>query len=103
MGKEVDHVLKAGSEAKPEVWIAVITGSLHQEQLVGFEVEEVVQKRMGHQAEVVGTLGDVVVPMRNKPEVEEARTVIAKIVWRFDWWELEWWRRCANFGIDELN
>ena len=47
---------------------------------MGFEVEEVVQKRMGHQAEVVGTLGDVVVPMRNKPEVEEARTVMAKIV-----------------------
>ena len=47
---------------------------------MGFEVEEVVQKRMGHQAEVVVTLGDVVVPMRNKPEVEEARTVMAKIV-----------------------
>ena len=31
MGKEVDHVLKAGSEVKPEIWIAVIIGALHQE------------------------------------------------------------------------
>ena len=34
---------------------------------------------MVHQAEVMGTLGDVVVPMRNKPEVEEARTAMAQI------------------------
>ena len=26
MGKEVDHVLKAGSEVKPKIWIAVIIG-----------------------------------------------------------------------------
>ena len=43
-------------------------------------VGEVDQRIMVHQAEVVGTLGEVAVPMRNKPEVEEARTVMAKIV-----------------------
>ena len=36
------------------------------------------QRIMVHQAEVMGSLGDVVVPMRNKPEVEEARTVMAQ-------------------------
>ena len=35
---------------------------------------------MVHQVEVVATLGEVVVPVRNKPEVKEARTVMAKIV-----------------------
>ena len=55
-------------------------GALHQEQLVGLVVGEVDQRIMVHQAEVVGTLEEVVVPIRNKPEVEEARTVMAKIV-----------------------
>ena len=58
----------------------VITGALHREQLVGLVAGEVDQRIMVHQAEVVGTLGEVAVPMRNKPEVEEARTVMAKIV-----------------------
>ena len=39
----------------------------HQEQLVCL-------------VEVVATLGEVVVPVGNKPEVKEARTVMAKIV-----------------------
>ena len=43
-------------------------------------VEEVDQRIMVHQAEVVVTLGEVVVPVGIKPEVEEARTVMAKIV-----------------------
>ena len=46
---------------------------------MGLVVGEVDQRIMVHQAEVMGTLGDVVVPMRNKPEVEEARTVMAQI------------------------
>ena len=58
----------------------VITGALHQEQLVGLVVGEVDQRIMVHQAEVVGTLGEVVVPVGIKPGVEEARTVMAKIV-----------------------
>ena len=58
----------------------VITGALHQEQLVGLVVEEVDQRIMVHQAEVVVTLGEVVVPVGIKPEVEEALTVMAKIV-----------------------
>ena len=44
------------------------------------EAGEVVQKITGHQGEVVGTLEEVVVLMRNKPEVEEARAVVEKIV-----------------------
>ena len=43
-------------------------------------VEEVDQRIMVHQVEVVVTLGEVVVPVGIKPEVEEARTVMAKIV-----------------------
>ena len=43
-------------------------------------VGEVDQRIMVHQVEVVGTLGEVVVPIKNKPEAEEARTVMAKIV-----------------------
>ena len=80
MGKEVDHVRKRGSEVKPEIGITVITGALHQEQLVGLVVGEVEQRIMVHQVEVVATLGEVVVSVGNKPEVEEARTVMAKIV-----------------------
>ena len=41
---------------------------------MGLEVGEVVQKIMGHQAEVVDTLGEAVVLVSTKPEVEGART-----------------------------
>ena len=80
MGKEGDHVPKAGSEVKPEILIAVIMGALHQEQLVGLVVGEVVQKIMGHQAEVVDTLGEAVVLISTRPEVEGARTAVVKTV-----------------------
>ena len=80
MGKEVDHVRKRESEFKPEAWIEVITGALHQEQLVCLVVGEADQGIMVHQVEVVATLGEVIVPVRNKPEVKEARTLMAKIV-----------------------
>ena len=43
-------------------------------------VGEADQEIMVHQVEVVATLGEVVVPVRNMPEVKEARTVMAKIV-----------------------
>ena len=43
-------------------------------------VGEADQRIMVHQVEVVATLGEVVVPVGNKPEVKEARTVMAKIV-----------------------
>ena len=39
----------------------LIAGALHQEQLVGLEAGEVVHKIIGHQVEVVGTLGEAVV------------------------------------------
>ena len=42
------------------------------------EVGEVVQKIMGHQAEVVDTLGGAVVLIITKPE--EARITVVKIV-----------------------
>ena len=48
--------------------------------MVGLEVGEVVQKIMGHQAEVVDTLGGAVVLIITKPEVEEARITVVKIV-----------------------
>ena len=38
----------------------------------------VVQKLMGHQVEVVGTLGEAVVLINTKPEAEEARIVEGK-------------------------
>ena len=44
------------------------------------EVGEVVQKIMGHQAEVVDTLGEAVVLIRTRPEVEGARTAVVKTV-----------------------
>ena len=47
---------------------------------MGLEVGEVVQKIMGHQAEVVDTLGGAVVLIITKPEVEEARITVVKIV-----------------------
>ena len=40
----------------------------------------VVQKLMGHQVEVVGTLGEAVVLINTKPEVEEARIAAGKTV-----------------------
>ena len=43
-------------------------------------VGEADQRIMVHQVEVVATLGEVVVPVGNKPEVKEARAVMAKIV-----------------------
>ena len=39
----------------------LIEGALYQEQLVGLEAGEVVQKIIGDQVEVVGTLGEAVV------------------------------------------
>ena len=54
-------------------------GALHQEQLVALVVGEVDQRIMVHQAEMVGILGEVMVPMRNKAEVEEALTIMAQI------------------------
>ena len=59
-------------------------GALHQEQLVALVVGEVDQRIMVHQAEMVGILGEVMVPMRNKAEVEEALTIMAQInlVWQ---------------------
>ena len=58
----------------------VLTGALHQEQLVDLVVGVVVQKIMGHQVEVVGTLGEAVVLINTKPEVEEARIAVGKTV-----------------------
>ena len=54
-------------------------GALHQEQLVALVVGEVDQRIMVHQAEMVGILGEVMVPMRNKAAVEEALTIMAQI------------------------
>ena len=42
-------------------------------------VGEVVQRIMVHQAEMVGILGEVMVPMRNKAEVEEALNIMEQI------------------------
>ena len=58
----------------------LIAGALYQEQLVGLEAGEVVQKIIGHQVEVVGTLGKAVVPINTKPEMEEARIAMSKTV-----------------------
>ena len=58
----------------------VLTGALHQEQLVDLVVGVVVQKIMGHQVEVVGTLGEAVVLISTKPEAEEARIAVGKTV-----------------------
>ena len=60
--------------------MVVLTGALHQEQLVDLVVGVVVQKIMGHQVEVVGTLGEAVVLINTKPEVEEARIAVGKTV-----------------------
>ena len=40
----------------------------------------VVHKIMGHQVEVVGTLGEAVVLINTKPEAEEARIAVGKTV-----------------------
>ena len=58
----------------------LIAGALYQEQLVGLEAGEVVQKIIGHQVEVVGTLGKAVVLINTKPEMEEARIAMSKTV-----------------------
>lgn len=58
----------------------LIVGALYQEQLVGLEAGEVVQKIIGHQMEVVGTLGKVVVLINTKPEMEEACIAMSKTV-----------------------
>ena len=58
----------------------LIAGALHQEQLVGLEAGEVVHKIIGHQVEVVGTLGEAVVLINTKPEMDEARIVMSKTV-----------------------
>ena len=58
----------------------VLTGALHQEQLVDLVVGVVVQKIMGHQVEVVGTLGEAVVLINTKLEAEEARIAVGKTV-----------------------
>ena len=58
----------------------LIVGALYQEQLVGLEAGEVVQKIIGHQVEVVGTLGKAVVLINTKPEMEEARIAMSKTV-----------------------
>ena len=47
-----------------------------QEQLVGLEVGEEVQKIMGHQAEVVDLLGEAVVLISTRPEVEGAQVCL---------------------------
>ena len=54
---------------------------------------------MVHQVEVVATLGEVVVPVRNKPAVKEARTVMAKIV---PVWPVETQMMMALFHLIEL-
>ena len=58
----------------------LLAGALYQEQLVGLEAGEVVQKIIGHQVEVVGTLGKAVVLINTKPEMEEARIAMSKTV-----------------------
>ena len=58
----------------------LIAEALYQEQLVGLEAGEVVQKIIGHQVEVVGTLGKAVVLINTKPEMEEARIAMSKTV-----------------------
>lgn len=58
----------------------LIAEALYQEQLVGLEAGEVVQKIIGHQMEVVGTLGKVVVLINTKPEMEEACIAMSKTV-----------------------
>ena len=58
----------------------VLTGAQHQEQLVDLVVGVVVQKIMGHQVEVVGTLGEAVVLINTKLEAEEARIAVGKTV-----------------------
>ena len=58
----------------------LIAGALYQEQLVGLEAGEVVQKIIGHQMEVVGTLGEAVVLINTKPEMDEARIAMNKTV-----------------------
>ena len=58
----------------------LIAGALYQEQLVGLEAGEVVQKIIGHQVEVVGTLGKAVVLINTKPEMDEARIAMSKTV-----------------------
>ena len=47
---------------------------------MGLEAGEVVQKIIGHQVEVVGTLGKVVVLINTKPEMEEACIAMSKTV-----------------------
>lgn len=58
----------------------LIAGALYQEQLVGLEAGEVVQKIIGHQVEAVGTLGKAVVLINTKPEMDEARIAMSKTV-----------------------
>ena len=58
----------------------LIAGALYQEQLVGLEAGEVVKKIIGHQMEVVGTLGEAVVLINTKPEMDEARIAMSKTV-----------------------
>ena len=58
----------------------LIAGALHQEQLVGLEAGEVVQKIIGHQMEVVGTLGEAVVLINTKQDMDEARITTSKTV-----------------------
>ena len=58
----------------------LIAGALYQEQLVGLEAGEVVQKIIGHQVEAVGTLGKAMVLINTKPEMDEARIAMSKTV-----------------------
>ena len=58
----------------------VLTGALHQEQLVDLVVGVVVQKIMGHQVGVVGTLGEALVLLNTKPEAKEARIAAGRTV-----------------------
>ena len=55
----------------------VLTGALYRSS---WGMGVVVQKIMGHQVEVVGTLGEAVVLINTKPEAEEARIAVGKTV-----------------------
>ena len=58
----------------------LIAGALYQGQLVGLEAGEVIKKIIEHQVEVVGTLGEAVVLINTKPEMDEARIAMSKTV-----------------------